>query len=163
MTGRMPPAMVRIPAALPIVLVAVVLPAVFISCTGGIGLDAPRIAARANAVCMECHIDFETEEIVVVHGIHGVTCVRCHGPSRAHMEDEVRKTKADVTFRGQAMGLFCLTCHEPGRHRRVKEHAGELARPLAKRRACTACHGAHQLLEIAPATRPGEAQSRPAG
>ncbi|MGB2824048.1 MAG: cytochrome c3 family protein, partial [Phycisphaerae bacterium] len=140
---------------------AVVLPAAFVSCTAGIGLDAPRIAAKANATCMECHIDFDTEEIVVVHGTHGVTCVRCHGPSRAHMEDEVRKTKADVTFRGQAMRLFCLTCHKPEKHRRVRNHAAELARPPHERRACTACHGEHKLLEIEPASRPGKTQTQP--
>jgi len=154
----MPRPMARILASPPIVLVAVVLPAVLISCGGGsadLGLSDARLAARANAVCMECHIDFEEEEIVVVHGSRGVTCVRCHGPSRAHMEDEIRRTKADVTFRGRAMRPFCLTCHEPGEHRRVTKHAAELARPPARRRACTACHGEHKLLEIDPAKADG--------
>jgi hypothetical protein len=72
--------------------------------------------AMASNVCYECHIDFRAEELVVVHETHGVTCVRCHGPSRPHMEDEERKTPADATFRAKAMGVFCLTCHKEARN-----------------------------------------------
>jgi len=153
-------------AVLTIVLVGLALSAAFVSCvdgSGDFGLSAAQLAVRANARCMECHIDFEEEEIVAVHGRHGVSCVRCHGPSRAHMADEVRKTKADATFRGPAMAVFCLTCHKPGRHGRVKAHAAERAKPLAKRRSCTACHGEHKLLEIDPTSRPAKTATRPAG
>jgi len=110
----------------------------------------PLPPAKANRRCLECHIDFEEELIVVAHQKAGVTCMRCHGYSQAHMEDEVRATKADAAFRGKAMTVFCQTCHEPARHRRVREHAAELAKPLEKRRTCTACHGEHKLLEMQP-------------
>ncbi len=109
------------------------------------------LAAKANMRCFECHIDFEEEALVVQHQKAGVTCMRCHGHSQAHIEDEVRKTKADVTFRGKAMVLFCQTCHEPDACRRVQAHAEELALPPEKQRLCTACHGEHELLEMPPA------------
>lgn len=120
--------------------------------SGGKQLKAGKPdAAKANRRCLECHIDFEEEPIVVRHQTAGVTCMRCHGHSQAHIEDEVRATKADVTFRGKAMTLFCQTCHEPDKHRRGRTHAAELAKPVGKRRSCTACHGEHKLLEIEPA------------
>ena len=110
-----------------------------------------RGAAKANRRCLECHVDFEEEPLVVRHQAGGVTCMRCHGHSQPHIEDEIRATKADVAFRGKAMALFCQTCHEPGKHRRTPSHAAELAKPADKRRSCTACHGEHKLLEIEPA------------
>jgi len=115
------------------------------------GLTSKPSAAQANRRCLECHVDFEAEPIVVRHQTGGVTCMRCHGHSQPHIADEVRATKADVTFRGQAMVLFCQTCHEPDKHRRAPSHAAELAKPADKRRSCTACHGEHKLLEIQPA------------
>lgn len=100
-----------------------------------------------TVTCFECHIDFKAEGLTVVHQRRGVTCVRCHGPSVAHMEDEDRRTPADAKFRGKAMEAFCLTCHDPGRHARLGAHAAE-ARRAEGRRTCTQCHGEHKLVEV---------------
>ncbi len=106
-------------------------------------------AAAANKVCCECHIDFEGEELVRVHEKHQVACVRCHGHSQAHMEDEVRKTPADFTARGKGMEVFCLTCHDPIKHHRIGPHKEEAAKTdPARRRTCTQCHGEHKLVEV---------------
>ena len=105
-------------------------------------------AKETNAVCFECHIDFQGEELVREHEKHQVACVRCHGPSQAHMEDEVRRTPADFTPRGKAMKIFCLTCHNPGKHGRISTHAAEARRPADQRRSCTQCHGEHKLVEM---------------
>jgi len=102
--------------------------------------------AMASNVCYECHIDFRAEELVAVHETHGVTCVRCHGPSRPHMEDEERKTPADATFRAKAMGVFCLTCHKGAR-----DHAAEVAKAETPR-TCTQCHGSHRIIQTPPPT-----------
>lgn len=114
---------------------------------------APRFGratrtAKANRRCTECHIDFLEEGLTVVHQTHGVTCMRCHGPSQGHIEDEVRRTKPDATFRGPAMETFCLTCHSPGKHRRQALHAANAALPPATRKTCTECHGEHELLPL---------------
>jgi hypothetical protein len=105
-------------------------------------------AAKANERCYECHLDFRGEALTVVHQKHAVSCVRCHGHSQPHIDDEVRTTKPDAIFRGKAMAVFCLTCHEPARHRRQPAHAASAAREPAKRRSCTACHGEHKLLPL---------------
>jgi len=123
---------------------------------GAGGKPHPAAAARTNRVCYECHIDFQGEELGAVHEKAGVSCVRCHGPSKPHMDDEVRKTPPDAVFRGAAMRVFCLACHDPVEHLEVAAHAAEAARPPdAKRRACTACHGEHQLIDTTTPATPG--------
>ncbi|MFP4056059.1 MAG: cytochrome c3 family protein [Candidatus Brocadiia bacterium] len=109
-------------------------------------------AAKANYRCYECHIDFKGEELTTVHQRAGVTCVRCHGHSQPHIDDEVRATPADAVFRGKAMRVFCLTCHEPSDHGEVPAHAAEAmeAEP-SKRRSCTECHGDHELIQLGAA------------
>jgi hypothetical protein len=107
-----------------------------------------RIGPSAVTSCYECHIDFKDEELSAEHAAHGVTCVRCHGPSQAHMEDEVRKTPADATFRGKSQEVFCLTCHRRSKHVRIAAHKREAAKG-EKRRTCTQCHGEHELVDTA--------------
>ena len=109
---------------------------------------SPADAARVNKLCLECHIDFEDEELTLAHQRAGVSCARCHGPSRAHMEDEVRATKPDAIFRGAAMEIFCLTCHGPALYRARPEHAANVVLEPKRRKSCTQCHGEHKLLEI---------------
>lgn len=107
-------------------------------------------AKKANARCYECHIDFKEEELTEEHQEHGVTCARCHGPSEPHMADEVRKTPPDAIFRGQAMKVFCLTCHSPAAYPSEKMHAREIKKARKSgepERACTACHGYHELID----------------
>ena len=132
-------------AALVLILVVSILP---ISCRL-LGGGVKTSAVAANKVCCECHIDFEGEELVRVHEKHQVACVRCHGRSQAHMEDEVRKTPADFTARGKGMEVFCLTCHDPVKHHRIGPHKQEAAKTdPARRRSCTQCHGEHKLVEV---------------
>ena len=125
---------------LPAAVAAVMLVAA--SCQPG-GLS---VGPSAETSCYECHIDFKEEALAAVHERHRVTCVRCHGRSLAHMEDEVRKTPADVTFKGKAMEVFCLTCHGRKRHYRVVAHEAEAKKD--KRRTCTQCHGSHRLVRV---------------
>jgi hypothetical protein len=106
-------------------------------------------AAKANDRCYECHIDFKGEDLVADHEKAGVTCVRCHGHSQPHIDDEVRATPADVTFRKKAMRVFCLTCHDPATYRKGTMHAVEDAKPSdAKRRTCAQCHGDHVIVRL---------------
>ena len=108
----------------------------------------PTDAAKANRRCTECHLDFEDETLTVTHQEAGVACVRCHGHSQPHIDDEVRATKADATFRGEAMAVFCLTCHDPTRHRKRPAHVASARIEPAKRKSCTQCHGEHKLLAV---------------
>ena len=107
-------------------------------------------ALKANKRCYECHIDFEEEELSTTHQSKGVTCVRCHGHSQPHIDDEVRATPPDAVFRAKTMKVFCLTCHTAEEHIKVKTHALEAARATKTgkpERTCTACHGEHELVD----------------
>jgi hypothetical protein len=105
------------------------------------------VGPSATVSCYECHVDFKEEPLTAVHRRHGVGCVRCHGPSPAHMRDEDRKTRADVTFRTRKrQEVFCLACHGRAKHLKRREHRANLARgPKALR--CTGCHGDHKVVE----------------
>jgi hypothetical protein len=124
--------------------------------------DRKRREAAAqdlNNLCLQCHADFEEEELATKHQEHGVTCVRCHGPSKAHMDDEVRATPPDAIFRGPAMRVFCFTCHDAVKHAKEKKHTEEAEK--AKKdgrpeRTCTACHGEHKLVDVQDAKKAAE-------
>jgi len=108
-------------------------------------------ALKINKLCFDCHIDFKDEDLSQDHQEQGVSCARCHGMSKPHMDDEVRKTPPDVVFRKGAMTVFCLTCHKPGEYREVPMHkAQESKPPQLKRRTCTGCHGDHKLVSLEP-------------
>jgi len=142
---------VRRAAALSALGAALTLAALLVlaSCRAPWGGQAGASAGKKVA-CYECHIDFKGEPLAAVHARAGVTCVRCHGTSQPHMNDEVRKTPPDAIFRGAAMQVFCLTCHDPAKHAAVEQHAAERARVAAggKPRSCTTCHGEHKLVHL---------------
>jgi hypothetical protein len=142
----------RIPAA-----AALVAAAVFASCVsisgrrrGEASPAEQQAAAKANAICFDCHIDFKGEELAAVHVKGGISCARCHGASKPHMDDEVRRTPADVTFRGKAMPVFCHTCHDPEKHMAIEPHqlAATTTADTGKPKSCTECHGDHKLVEL---------------
>ena len=110
--------------------------------------EAVARAAKANGICTQCHIDFEGEPLGLVHQNAAVTCVRCHGTSKAHMDDEVRRTKPDAVYRGASMKVFCLTCHPPVRYAVRLEHKANAALAPKARMTCTQCHGEHELVEL---------------
>ena len=113
-----------------------------------------RAAAESRA-CFDCHIDFKIEKFSQIHECEGVSCVRCHGTSKAHKDDEVRKTLPDAVFRGKTMKVFCLTCHRAAEHRKVDAHAAAEAKARETGQpepVCTTCHGEHKLMRLdAPA------------
>lgn len=103
-----------------------------------------------NARCYDCHVDFRGEQLTEFHERAGVGCVRCHGPSEPHMEDEVRRTPADAAFRGKAMDVFCLSCHSPAHFAKVAAHIENDTVPPSRRKTCTGCHGDHVVVETTP-------------
>ena len=106
-------------------------------------------AAKENNTCFECHVDFKEEELTTKHAKNGVSCVRCHGVSMPHMEDETRGTAPGAVFRGKSMKVFCLTCHSPAKWARESQHRKEMAKE--KPRTCLQCHFDHKLVPL-----PGE-------
>jgi len=89
----------------------------------------------ANAACYVCHMTFVSEELSKTHLKAKVTCVKCHGVSAGHANDEdIGATKPDVTFERGQVERMCLECHK--RHE-VADAEAELI--------CTDCHGKHRI------------------
>jgi predicted CXXCH cytochrome family protein len=97
-------------------------------------------ALGVNAACYVCHMGFIKEEITKTHLDKNVTCIRCHGLSAAHANDEnVGATPPDTVYERDGVDVLCLECHE--RHNISTEELAEFqVRPV-----CTDCHGSHRL------------------
>lgn len=107
-----------------------------------------------NASCMVCHIDFETEEISLVHLDAGLTCMACHGDSDDHRSDEFNIVRPDVLWGRAEMEAFCMQCHKKHKYPEKVEafHAewdsrrrpnGRLIEPES---ACMDCRGNHAII-----------------
>jgi len=112
----------------------------------------------ANAGCYVCHMTFVKEELSRVHLAAGVGCVRCHGPSAAHANDEnIGATKPDITFSRAQVNPACRKCH-PTHDADPAEVIARWAQVTAKKfaghppssPACTDCHGTHKIALKAP-------------
>ena len=101
----------------------------------------------ANAACYVCHIPFVREEMSKVHLQAKIACIRCHGLSAGHANDEdIGATKPDVTFKRDEINASCRKCHEE--HDVPPEEV--VARWFEHQRlespaVCTDCHGNHKI------------------
>jgi hypothetical protein len=97
---------------------------------------------------------FVREELSQVHARADVGCIRCHGLSAAHANDEnIGATKPDITFDRAEVNPACRKCHPAHdappeavlarwRERRAAGLAPDVP-PMAA--VCTDCHGAHKI------------------
>ena len=88
-----------------------------------------------NSRCHVCHINYEEEELAVVHAKNDIGCEECHGDSSAHCSDEDNITPPDTLFARDDLKGFCTGCHEklkPDAHKKVLEGTSE--------KVCTDCH-----------------------
>ncbi|MBI5832427.1 MAG: hypothetical protein HZB16_08990 [Armatimonadetes bacterium] len=123
-----------------------------------IGQQASRPLPRDNTLCLTCHINFETEDIVAKHLAAKLTCAHCHGLSYDHANDEESAAKPDVLFGRTEVSPFCGKCHE--QHKRPEVVAKALAdwkgsrrpngRLIRENAMCTDCHGDHRLPHAGP-------------
>ena len=105
---------------------------------------ARRPANRSGGTLGGCAICHAVAASALAHSKHAagrVTCVTCHGPSRAHLEDENNTVKPDRVFSRQNTDAFCLKCH---RHHCPHASAGG--------KTCAECHGAHGV-RVPPAIK----------
>ncbi|MBM4032047.1 MAG: hypothetical protein FJ291_09705 [Planctomycetes bacterium] len=132
---------------------------------GGIAVAAAAIAAVScrsgpqpqndplgpNAGCYVCHMTFLNEPLSTTHLRAGIGCVRCHGVSAAHANDEnIGATKPDVVIKASEVNAFCRKCH--AKHDvppeaivarwQARFPAGPKPPPTP---TCTACHGTHKI------------------
>jgi len=101
-----------------------------------------------NSACYVCHMTFVREEISKVHLAEQIGCIKCHGLSAAHANDEnVGATPPDITFKRRQVDRSCGECHE-----NHDVPAGEVVARFLQRKlppdvvpVCTNCHGTHRI------------------
>ena len=109
---------------------------------------ADRIVAD-NEACYVCHGNYRDEPMALWHARVNVGCVKCHGPSLAHRDDEDNTTPPDIMFPADKIDTACKTCHDshdvPPRKvlARWKERCPSKTNPDDV--VCTDCHGQHRL------------------
>jgi hypothetical protein len=102
-----------------------------------------------NAACYVCHMTFVYEELALVHLPEKVTCIKCHGTSGPHANDEnIGATKPDITYPRAKIDAHCAECHEThdAPAREVIARWLEIERPDGEP-VCTDCHGMHKISE----------------
>ncbi|MBM3497785.1 MAG: hypothetical protein FJX74_03855 [Armatimonadetes bacterium] len=114
---------------------------------------SPGTLPTDNSLCLLCHANFRSEELVTVHLAQGVTCAVCHGLSFEHMNDETSRTKPDLLYGRAQVSSFCTRCH--GRHAQPEKVQAFLiqwkgktrpnGRLILQQATCTDCHGLHAL------------------
>jgi len=102
-----------------------------------------------NNSCYVCHTNYQDEEMVAVHAENDVGCIKCHGESLAHRNDENNTTPPDKMYPTEAIDASCASCHD--------EHIAPARKVLARWQErcpaktnpadvlCTDCHGDHRL------------------
>lgn len=111
------------------------------------GDEDDRAPKADNSRCFVCHLNYEQEEIAVVHAREGYGCAYCHGPSDAHIADESwasggNGTPPDIMYRPHEVIPACLKCHDLS----ASDPACHCEFPkLPEKKSCTDCHGSHRL------------------
>ncbi|MGO8749879.1 MAG: cytochrome c3 family protein [Thermoguttaceae bacterium] len=101
----------------------------------------------ANAACYVCHTSFVKEDLAKTHLAAKVGCIKCHGLSAKHANDEnIGATKPDIFFKRGQIDAACVKCHEEHDVLPEKIIARFIERKVAKTPVvCTDCHGAHKI------------------
>lgn len=113
--------------------------------------EAAAPALPANEPCFVCHGNFREERLVTVHAAKKVGCVKCHGESVAHRNDEGHRTPPERMFAPEAVDPLCRKCHKkhdvPARKVvALLQERGLQDRP-AGQLTCTSCHFDHRIAE----------------
>ncbi len=112
--------------------------------------DRPKLKVD-NSACYVCHENLADEPLVVRHGQSDekIGCVKCHGESLAHRNDEDNVTPPDKMYGLRDIDRMCRECHESHdvAARKVllrwKQRCPEKTDP--RRIVCTDCHFRHRL------------------
>ena len=102
----------------------------------------------SNAACCVCHMTFLKESMAKSHLKAKVGCVKCHGASANHANDEhIGATKPDIVYRRHQIDPSCVKCHEmhnaPAKD--VIARFVERKLPTSPSPTCTECHGMHRI------------------
>jgi formate-dependent nitrite reductase cytochrome c552 subunit len=102
-----------------------------------------------NQACHVCHTNYQEEPLAVSHAKNNVGCVKCHGESLPHRNDEDNITPPDIIYPAGKIDAACKKCHEAhdvAAAKVVSKWQERCARRLdPKLVVCTDCHGEHRL------------------
>jgi hypothetical protein len=118
-----------------------------------------------NGACYVCHMTFVKEDLAKTHLANKIGCVKCHGVSAKHANDEdIGATKPDITFRRADVDASCQKCHEGHNVPARRVVARLIERNLSSRGAviCTDCHGTHKIDRSAAESDPPSRAGQPA-
>jgi len=113
------------------------------------GPTDPEKRRADNSACFVCHSNFQDELIVTAHAKENIGCIKCHGSSVAHRNDEDNVTAPDKMFAAARIDKACRQCHE--------DHNASVQKVIKmfqarfppntdpKNVVCTDCHGEHRL------------------
>ena len=115
-----------------------------------------------NAACYVCHMTFVHEELSRIHLAEKITCIKCHGLSAAHANDEeIGATPPDVTFSRSQIDTSCEKCHEkhdvPARDVVARWLERKIRKPVT---VCTDCHGMHRIEQSSEDDGPEEVEQQ---
>jgi hypothetical protein len=105
---------------------------------------APTGPVADNSRCHVCHMNYEVEELAVLHARANIGCEQCHGASDAHCSDEDNITPADIMYPAAKINPSCMECH-PRENIDIEPHEPLLAGIDSEKKYCTDCHGDHRL------------------
>lgn len=111
--------------------------------------DGPVGPLADNSSCFVCHGNYSEEELATTHAKSNVGCIKCHGESLAHRNDENNTTPPDTMYPASAIDSACLDCHDDHDASardvlaRWRERCPEKTDPATV--VCTDCHGHHRL------------------
>ncbi|MCX6894286.1 MAG: hypothetical protein NTZ16_02000 [Verrucomicrobia bacterium] len=112
-----------------------------------------KAGAADNSPCYVCHINLLDDSFALKHEEGGIGCVKCHGDSRAHVDDEANLIPPEVMFPAEGIAAACEKCHvthdAPAMAvvTRWKERCANSANANAP--LCTDCHGKHRFAKRA--------------
>lgn len=102
-----------------------------------------RVRPADNSYCFVCHLDYQEEPLAENHRSRGIGCVKCHGPSEAHVEDEAAEAAPETMYSRSRINPACQACHaEPALRPECKSAVSSAAGAAG---VCTDCHGEHRL------------------
>ena len=101
-----------------------------------------------NLACYCCHANYKEEPLAQEHAKANIGCVKCHGESFAHRNDEDNITPPDVMFPPQRIAENCGPCHaghDVPAVAVVARWQERCPKTDPERIVCTDCHGHHRL------------------
>lgn len=102
-----------------------------------------------NTACLVCHGNYQDEPLAQWHAAANIGCVKCHGASTAHRNDEDHRTPPDIMYAADGIDRACEKCHAthdaPARKVLVRWQEKCPAKTHPRDVVCTDCHGEHRL------------------